>query len=165
VIRFATAAVVCAVAGAGRKQAGRPVLCFDVMVGLGFLLLLAGLWAAWEWWRRRRLPPQRAFWAAGAVSGVAAIMAMECGWVVTEVGRQPWVVYRLQTTAAAATTNGGVLASLTLVIVGYAVLGAATIIILRMLARRWRRGDAAEVAVPYGPPPELADKPARQAES
>ena len=140
-------------------------LCFDVMVGLGFLLLLAGLWAAWEWWRRRRLPPQRLFWAAGAVSGVAAIVAMECGWVVTEVGRQPWVVYRLQTTAAAATANGGVLASLSLVIAGYAVLGAATIIILRMLARRGRRGDAAEVAVPYGPPPELADKPARQAES
>jgi cytochrome d ubiquinol oxidase subunit I len=139
-------------------------LCFDVMVGLGFLLLLLGLWALFEWWRRRRLPPQRVFWAAGAVSGVAAIVAMECGWVVTEVGRQPWVVYRLQTTAAAATTNGGVLASLTLVIAGYAVLGTATIIILRMLARRWRRGDAAEVAVPYGPPPELADKPARQAE-
>src|SRR6516165_6923396 len=139
-------------------------LCFDVMVGLGFLLLLAGLWALYAWWRRRRLPPQRLFWAAGAVSGVAAIVAMECGWVVTEVGRQPWVVYQLQTTAAAATTNGGVLASLTLVIAGYAVLGAATIVILRMLARRWRRGGgAAEVAVPYGAPPTLADEPARQA--
>ena len=140
-------------------------LCFDVMVGLGFLLLLIGLWALYAWWRRRRLPPHRLFWAAGAVSGAAAIVAMECGWVVTEVGRQPWVVYRLQTTAAAATANGGVLASLSLVIAGYAVLGAATIIILRMLARRWRRGDAAEVAVPYGPPPEPADKPARQARS
>jgi cytochrome d ubiquinol oxidase subunit I len=140
-------------------------LCFDVMVGLGFLLLLIGLWALFEWWRRRRLPTQRLFWAAGAVSGVAAIVAMECGWVVTEVGRQPWVVYQLQTTAAAATTNGGVLASLTLVIAGYAVLGAATIIILRMLARRWRRGEAAEVAVPYGPPPALADKRASRPES
>jgi cytochrome d ubiquinol oxidase subunit I len=139
-------------------------LCFDAMVGLGFLLLLAGLWALVVWLRRRRLPGHGLFWLLGAVSGVAAIVAMECGWVVTEVGRQPWVVYRLQTTAAAATANGGVLASLTLVIAGYAVLGAATIIILRMLARRWRRGDAAEVAVPYGPPPELADKPAGQAE-
>jgi cytochrome d ubiquinol oxidase subunit I len=139
-------------------------LCFDVMVGLGFLLLLIGLWALYAWWRRRRLPPQRLFWAAGAVSGVAAMVAMECGWVVTEVGRQPWVVYRLQTTAAAATANGGVLASLSLVIAGYAVLGAATIIILRMLARRWRRGEAAEVAVPYGPPPARADKPASRPE-
>jgi cytochrome bd ubiquinol oxidase subunit I len=133
-------------------------LCFDLMVLIGFLLLLAGLWAAWEWWRRRRLPPQRLFWAAGAVSGVAAIIAMECGWVVTEVGRQPWVVYRLQTTAAAATTNGGVLASLSLVVVAYAMLGAATIAILRMLSRRWRRGDLEEAAIPYGPPPWAADQ-------
>jgi cytochrome bd ubiquinol oxidase subunit I len=128
-------------------------LCFDLMVGLGFLLLLAGLWAAWEWWRRRRLPPQRLFWAAGAVSGVAAIAAMESGWVVTEVGRQPWVVYHLLTTAAAATTNGGVLTSLSLVIVVYAVLGTGTILILRTLSRRWRSGDLEEAAVPYGPPP------------
>lgn len=135
-------------------------LCFDAMVGLGFLLLLLGLWALYEWWRRRRLPPQRVFWAAGAVSGVAAIIAMECGWVVTEVGRQPWVVYRLQTTAQAATTNGGVLASLSLVIVGYAVLGAATIVILRILTRRWRRGEVIEGTVPYGPPAGLAGSPA-----
>jgi cytochrome d ubiquinol oxidase subunit I len=129
-------------------------LCFDAMVGLGFLLLLAGLWALYAWWRRRQLPPQRLFWWLGAVSGVAAIIAMECGWVVTEVGRQPWVVYRLQTTAAAATTNGGVIASLTLVIVLYALLGAATIYILRLLARRWRRGGGEDEAVPYGSWPE-----------
>jgi cytochrome bd ubiquinol oxidase subunit I len=129
-------------------------LCFDAMVGLGTLLLLLGLWALYGWWRRRGFPSQQVFWWAGAVSGVAAIVAMECGWVVTEVGRQPWVVYGLQTTTQAATTNGGVIASLSFVVVGYAVLGAATIMILRMLARRWRRGEGAEVAVPYGPPPE-----------
>jgi cytochrome bd ubiquinol oxidase subunit I len=128
-------------------------LCFDVMVALGFLLLLAGLWAAWTWWRARRLPRPRLFWALGAVSGVAAIVAMEAGWVVTEVGRQPWVVYRLQTTAEAATTNGGVSTTLTLIIILYAVLGAATILILRMLSRNWRRSDAVEAPVPYGPPP------------
>jgi cytochrome d ubiquinol oxidase subunit I len=140
-------------------------LCFDVMVGLGFLLLLLGLWAAYEWWRRRRLPPQRPFWLAGALSGLAAVVAMECGWVVTEVGRQPWVVYRLQTTVAAATANGGILASLTAVIVVYAVLGTATILILRVLARRWRRGDAREGAVPYGPPPAPQDRPLGRAET
>jgi cytochrome bd ubiquinol oxidase subunit I len=138
-------------------------LCFDVMVGLGFLLLLAGLWAVYEWWRRRRLPPQRLFWLAGTVSGLAAIVAMECGWVVTEVGRQPWVVYRLQTTTAAATTNGGLITSLTLVIAVYAVLGSATILILRMLARRWRRGGVAEAEIPYGPPREPADRAAGRA--
>jgi cytochrome d ubiquinol oxidase subunit I len=101
---------------------------FDLMVGLGTLLLLLGLWALWTWWRRRLLPRPR---------------------LVTEVGRQPWVVYGLQTTAQAATTNGGVVATLTLVIIGYAVIGAATVAILLLLSRRWRRGD--DVSVPYGP--------------
>jgi cytochrome d ubiquinol oxidase subunit I len=81
---------------------------------------------------------------------------MECGWIVTEVGRQPWVVYNLMTTSQAATTNGGVIDSLTAVIILYAVLGVATLLILRMLARRWRQGPQAdpEAGVPYGPPAE-----------
>jgi cytochrome bd ubiquinol oxidase subunit I len=139
-------------------------LCFDAMVGLGFLLLLAGVWALYAWWRHRRLPRQRLFWLLAAVSGVAAIVAMECGWVVTEVGRQPWVVYRLQTTTEAATTNGGVIASLSIVIVLYAVLGAATILILRSLARRWHRSDVEEAEVPYGPSlrPRSRDRAAGQ---
>ncbi len=131
-------------------------LCFDAMVGLGSLLLLLGLWAAYVWWRQRRLPSQRLFWLAGAVSGLAAIVAMECGWVVTEVGRQPWVVYRLLTTAQAATTNRGVIISLTVVIFLYAILGVTTILILRMLGRRWRRSDHEEADVPYGPAQEDA---------
>jgi cytochrome bd ubiquinol oxidase subunit I len=139
-------------------------LTFDVMVGLGFLLLLVGLWAAWTCWRRRRWPRPRLFWALGAVSGLAAVVAMECGWVVTEVGRQPWVVYGLQTTAQAATTNGGVLTTLSLIIVVYGVLGATTVAILRILSRRWRRDDR-DQAVPYGPPPVLLDRPAGQVEA
>jgi cytochrome d ubiquinol oxidase subunit I len=134
-------------------------LCFDVMVGLGFLLLLAGLWAAYTWWRKRRLPSQRLFWLLGAISGLAAIGAMECGWVVTEVGRQPWVVYRRLTTTDAATTNGGVLTSLSLIIVVYALLAVATILILRMLARRWRRSDLREATVLDG----AAARPQEQA--
>ena len=140
-------------------------LAFDVMVGLGSLLLLVGLWAAWTWWRRRRWPRPRVFWALGAVSGLAAVVAMECGWVVTEEGRQPWVVYGLQTTAQAATTNGGILTSLSIVVVGYGVLGAATIAILLMLSRRWRRDDRDDDSVPYGPPSAVADRAASQVES
>lgn len=133
-------------------------LCFDAMVGIGFLLLAAGLWAAYSWWRHRWLPVQRTFWGLGAVCGVAAIVAMESGWVVTEEGRQPWVVYKLQTTAAAATTNGGVIASLTVVLVLYALLGLSTILILRLLARRWRQSAAVETDVPYGPPPDRRER-------
>jgi cytochrome d ubiquinol oxidase subunit I len=83
---------------------------------------------------------------------------MECGWVVTEEGRQPWVVYKLMTTAAAATKNGGVVTSLTVVLVVYAVLGICTVLILRMLAGRWRREDEPETGVPYGPPSEPTER-------
>jgi cytochrome d ubiquinol oxidase subunit I len=131
-------------------------LCFDAMVGLAFLLLLAGLWALLVRRRRSSLPRQSWFWWLAVLCGPAALVAMECGWVVTEVGRQPWVVYQLMTTAQAATTNGGVIDTLTAVIVVYAVLGVATVLILRMLARRWRQGpqDEPEADVPYGPPAE-----------
>jgi len=130
-------------------------LSFNVMVGLGFLLLLPLAWSLYEWYRRRSLPRSRWFWLLGAVSGPAAVVAMECGWIVTEVGRQPWVVYRLMTTAQAATRNGGVIASLSGVVVLYAVLGVATVLILRLLSRRWRAGESEDsIAVPYGPAPE-----------
>src|SRR6202050_348933 len=127
---------------------------FAGMVGRAFLLLLAGLWALLVWRRRRALPRQRWFWWLAMACGPAALVAMECGWIVTEVGRQPWVVYQLMTTAQAATTNGGVIDSLTAVIILYAVLGVATVLILRMLARRWQQGEQAEpeTGVPYGPP-------------
>jgi cytochrome d ubiquinol oxidase subunit I len=61
-------------------------------------------------------------------------------------------------TADAATTDGGVVTTLTLIIILYAVLGVATIAILRLLSRRWRRGETEE-GVPYGPSP--AHGPAR----
>jgi cytochrome bd ubiquinol oxidase subunit I len=127
-------------------------LGFDVMVGLGSLSIVPLLWLLLAWWRRRSLPRHRWFWLLSAAAGPAAVVAMECGWIVTEVGRQPWVVYKLLTTAQAATTNGGVIATLTAIIVLYAVLGIATILILRGLSRRWRHGDEQAVAVPYGPP-------------
>jgi cytochrome d ubiquinol oxidase subunit I len=139
-------------------------LSFDAMIGLAFLLLLAGLWALLVWRRRRALPRQAWFWWLAILSGPAALVAMECGWIVTEVGRQPWVVYQLMTTAQAATTNGGVIDSLTAVIVLYAVLGMVTLVILRMLARRWRGGSLAEIeaGVPYGPPPAPREPTGRE---
>lgn len=127
---------------------------FDAMVGVAFLLLAAGLWALVAW-RKWRAPPQtRWFWRLAFVCGPAALVAMECGWIVTEVGRQPWVVYKLLRTSQAVTTNQGIITSLTAVIVLYALLGVATVLILRMLARHWRQDptDAAEFGVPYGPP-------------
>jgi cytochrome d ubiquinol oxidase subunit I len=58
-------------------------LSFDTMVGIGFFLLALGAWLAWTWWRRRGLPGSSWFLPAVTVSGVAAVIAMEAGWVAS----------------------------------------------------------------------------------
>src|SRR5262249_24901609 len=63
-------------------------LCFDVMVGLAFLLLLAGLWAQFEWWRGRRPPPPRLVLWGRAGSGVAAARGL--GWARGGARSWPW---------------------------------------------------------------------------
>jgi cytochrome d ubiquinol oxidase subunit I len=130
-------------------------LCFDLMVGIGTLLLLWGLWLAWSWWRHRDLPGGRAgtvFLVGGALSGVAATAAMEAGWVVTEVGRQPWTVYHVLLTSQAATTATGVTATLAATLVIYGVLTVATFAVLLTMQRRWSAGPDPGPAVPDEPP-------------
>jgi cytochrome d ubiquinol oxidase subunit I len=130
-------------------------LSFDVMVGIGTLMLLWGAWLALWWWRRRDLPGGRlgtVFLAGGALSGVAAVVAMEAGWVVTEVGRQPWTVYGVLLTNQAATRANGVTATLVITVVIYGLLTVATFGILILMQRRWRAGSGQpEVSVPYAP--------------
>jgi cytochrome d ubiquinol oxidase subunit I len=70
---------------------------------------------------------------------------------VTEVGRQPWVVHGHLRTEDAVTTTGGIWFTFFGSLVLYALLGAATIMVLRAMARRWREGEVAERDVPYGP--------------
>ncbi len=108
-------------------------LSFDLMVLIGTALVLLPLWAV----VLRRLPRTKWFWWAAVAAGPAAVVAMECGWIVTEVGRQPWVVYGLLKTSDAATTDD-VTGILTFVVIGYTGLAAATIWVLRRMARRWR---------------------------
>jgi cytochrome d ubiquinol oxidase subunit I len=126
-------------------------LAFDAMVGICSVLIGLGLWLAWAWWRRRDIPSTPWFLRAVAVSGLAAVAALECGWIVTEVGRQPWIVYNVMRTKDAVTGASGVWVTFAAVLVIYAALGIATVLILRTMSRRWRRADAAEVEVPYGP--------------
>ena len=70
-------------------------LAFQAMVAIGFALLGLGVWALVGWWRRgrRALPDGRWFLRGAALAGPAAFVALESGWIVTEVGRQPWIVY------------------------------------------------------------------------
>ena len=63
------------------------------MVGLGTLLVLLALWYFATWIFRRDMPKGRWFLRIATCAGVLAVIAMEAGWVVSEVGRQPWIVY------------------------------------------------------------------------
>lgn len=110
-------------------------LAYNTMVGLGFALLLLAAWLGWSWWRRRRIPGTAWFLRAVAVSGVAAATAMEAGWITTEVGRQPWIVYGIMRTADAVSPAPGLYAGFYAVAVIYLVLTALTVWVLRRLAR------------------------------
>jgi cytochrome bd ubiquinol oxidase subunit I len=126
-------------------------LAFDAMVGVGTLLLVLAAWFGLAWWRRRSLPRSRWFWRAAAGAGVASVVALECGWVVTEVGRQPWIVHGHMRTTDAVTDAGGLWVSLVVVVALYVALGIGTVIALRALSRRWRRQDL-DQGLPYAPP-------------
>jgi cytochrome d ubiquinol oxidase subunit I len=110
-------------------------LAYNAMVGLGSALLLLALVFGWTWWRKHRIPTSAWFLRAVAVSGVAAIVAMEAGWVTTEVGRQPWIVYDILRTADAVSPAPGLYLGFYAVVVIYVLLTALTVFVLRRLAR------------------------------
>jgi cytochrome bd ubiquinol oxidase subunit I len=125
------------------------------MVGICTALIAFGLWFGIAWWRKRDIPRTRWFLRAIAVSGVASVVALECGWIVTEVGRQPWIVYNVMRTEDAVTQADGIWVTFAAVMLLYALLGAALVITLRAMSRRWRAADEQESEVPYGPSPAV----------
>src|SRR5690348_278139 len=124
---------------------------FDTMVGICSLLILLALWLGVAWWRKRDFPQSRWFLRATAASGIAAVIALECGWIVTEVGRQPWIVYNVMHTSDAVTHAHGIWITFGLIVGLYVALGATLIISLRAMSRRWRQDDQVLEDVPYGP--------------
>ena len=111
-------------------------LAFDLMVAIGFLLLGLGAWLAIAWLRRRGPPISRWFLRAAVVAGPAAAVAMECGWIVTEVGRQPWIVYRVMRVEDAVNPAPGLYWGLVVLAIVYGALTVITILVLRALAAR-----------------------------
>lgn len=124
---------------------------FQVMVGIGMALVGLITWAAWRWRYRRDTFLDSPWMLRGiGVSGVAAIVAMEAGWITTEVGRQPWIVYGLMRTEDAVTDGSWVWASLTILVIIYVALGVAGVAVLRSMSKRWEAGET-DLASPYGP--------------
>src|SRR5437870_234307 len=133
-------------------------LAFDVMVGLGSAGAALSAWFLWILLRRRRLPESRWFYRLAALSGVGCYVAVESGWITTEVGRQPWIVsgaLRVSDAVTAAPASF-VWTSLIALVVIYALIAFFFVTLLIKLAERWRREDsgaaaAPEMGVPYGP--------------
>ncbi len=131
-------------------------LSWDLMVGIGTLLFLLALWYGVNWLFKKDMPRSRIFLWIAAASGVLSIIAMEAGWIVTEVGRQPWIVYEVMLVEDAATGNEGVVVSFFTILALYLVLAVSVILVLRGMKRRFEGAEARDDGfedhdVPYGP--------------
>ncbi|MDQ1710644.1 MAG: cytochrome bd ubiquinol oxidase subunit [Frankiaceae bacterium] len=123
-------------------------IAFQVMVAIGTGFLVLTGWYAVAWLRRRDLPRSRWFMYAAFLAGPAAVVALESGWIVTEVGRQPWIVYGIVRTADAVTHASGIRYGYYALIAIYTALTVATVYVLRRLAALPRDPHAPSPAEP-----------------
>lgn len=108
---------------------------FRVMVFLGFAMLGLGLWGGWHRWRGNLYETQLLL-RASVLMGPAGFVAVVCGWITTEVGRQPWTVYGLMTTAESASllqVSAVTGSLLSFIVVYFTVFGAGTFYLLRLM--------------------------------
>ena len=117
-------------------------LAFRIMIGLGFLFPVLALWA---FWKRNRLLESPRLLKVMLYAIPLPYIASQAGWTVTEVGRQPWVVYGVMRTAEAGSpiAPSQVAVSLTAFVVVYSLLGLAA---FYLMARHAKQGPAVEVA-------------------
>ncbi|HEY1521929.1 MAG TPA: cytochrome ubiquinol oxidase subunit I [Solirubrobacteraceae bacterium] len=118
-------------------------MAFQLMVGVGTLMALLGIVFIVVRIRRRRLPRSTWFYRAVALAGPASVIALIAGWVTTEVGRQPWVVYRVMLTNQAVTGASGLPVGYGTLVVVYLGVAVAVAWILRRLSH-------APLALPAG---------------
>src|SRR5215217_2341884 len=118
-----------------RPPTGIVKLSFRLMVAIGSGLAALGGWFLWLWWRRGRLPGTPWFYRALVAAGPLALVALVSGWITTEVGRQPWVVYQVVRTESAVTGAGGIPVGFAALGLVYAGLAAVAFVMLRRLSR------------------------------
>jgi cytochrome d ubiquinol oxidase subunit I len=106
-------------------------LAFQVMVGTGSLMALLALVTLWRRWRQREWPSGRRLLRAWLLSGPLGVVAMEAGWLVTEWGRQPWIVRGIMRTSAAVTPVPHLAAPFWTFTLVYLFLGVTVLFLLR----------------------------------
>ena len=106
-------------------------LAFQAMVAGGTAMALLSVAAAWLFWRKREDLFGRRFLIAVALCGPVGLLCVEAGWMVTEMGRQPWAIRGIMRTAEAVTPVGGLLLPFAFFSLLYLGLGAATVWLLR----------------------------------
>jgi cytochrome d ubiquinol oxidase subunit I len=106
-------------------------VAFQLMVGCGTVLLIVALIGAFLWWRRRRVPLDRRYLALVTLVSPLGLLAIEAGWTVTEVGRQPWIIYGVMRTKDAVTPMPGLWVPLVTIAALYLLLGIVVLVLLR----------------------------------
>ena len=111
-------------------------IAFQTMVSIGTALALLGVIFFVTWLRRRRLPRSPWFYRAVMAAGPLSFVALIAGWITTEVGRQPWIVYKVMRTSQAVTSANGLEVGYAALIAVYVSLGVGVVWLLRRLTRR-----------------------------
>jgi len=104
---------------------------FDIMVGAGMAMFAVAVWAGCLWWRHRRLPDHKWLLRALVTAGPLGFVAIETGWMVTEIGRQPWIIYGVMRTVDAVTPMRGLIVPFSVFTVLYIFLAIIVVFLLR----------------------------------
>jgi cytochrome bd ubiquinol oxidase subunit I len=116
-------------------------LSFQLMVGLGTFMVAISAWAAWLAWRGRELAEHRGFLRGVALATPTGFLAVEAGWMVTELGRQPWIIHGVMRTADAVTPMPGLIVPFTFFTLLYCAL---TVAVVWLMYRQIAKSPSAE---------------------
>jgi cytochrome d ubiquinol oxidase subunit I len=101
-------------------------IAFQLMIGAGLIMTALVLWAAWRWKQGRLYDDRRLLWSL-VLGTPLGFIAIECGWIVTEVGRQPWIIYGVMRTSNAVTPMPGIIVPFLLFTMLYGVLALVVV--------------------------------------
>lgn len=111
---------------------------FDIMVGSGTALLVLSIAAGWLVWKHRGVPDSKWFLRALVAAGPLGFLAIEAGWTVTELGRQPWIIYGVMRTQEAVTPMGNIAVPFVVFTLLYVFL---SLVVFYLLRRQFMKTD------------------------